>query len=133
MPLCAGIRRSLERKLLIFLGLGFFFEPEGRGLRATLRVAKPSQPKAARESLPARQFYRCGSRIRQVSEANRQIPPGAPLTLQPRSRDSTQRAKLALDPSLYRNVNAGASVGLSKEPKNLGTTVASPSTVIRPF
>jgi len=30
------------------------FEPEGRGLRATLRVAKPSQPKAARESLPAR-------------------------------------------------------------------------------
>ena len=24
----------------------------GRGLRATLRVAKPSQPKAARESLP---------------------------------------------------------------------------------
>ncbi len=30
MPLYAAICRSLERKLLIFLGLGFFFEPEGR-------------------------------------------------------------------------------------------------------
>jgi uncharacterized protein (DUF58 family) len=95
MPLYAAICRSLERKLLIFLGLGFSFasslwprsasraklarEPEGRGLRATLRVAKPSQPKAARESLPARHLYRCGSRIRQVSEANRRIPPGAPV------------------------------------------------------
>ncbi len=39
MPLYAAICRSLERKLLIFLGLGFFFEPEGRGF----------------ESLPARQ------------------------------------------------------------------------------
>ena len=29
MPLYAAICRSLERKLLIFLGLGFFFEPEG--------------------------------------------------------------------------------------------------------
>ena len=36
----AAICRSLERKSLIFLGLGFFFEPEGRGF----------------ESLPARQF-----------------------------------------------------------------------------
>ena len=58
MPLYAAICRSLERTVLIFFGLGFFSEPEGRGLRATLRVAKPSQPKAARESLPAR----CGSR-----------------------------------------------------------------------
>ncbi len=41
MPLCAAICRSLERKLLIFLGLGFFFEPEGRGF----------------ESLPARQPF----------------------------------------------------------------------------
>ncbi len=56
MPLYAAICRSLEPKLLIVLRLGFFFEPEGRGLRATLRVAKPSQPKAARESLPARQL-----------------------------------------------------------------------------
>jgi hypothetical protein len=40
MPLYAAICRSLERKSLIFLGLGFFFEPEGRGF----------------ESLPARQF-----------------------------------------------------------------------------
>jgi hypothetical protein len=30
MPLYAAICRSLEPKLLIFLGLGFFFEPEGR-------------------------------------------------------------------------------------------------------
>jgi len=37
----AAIRRSLERKSLIFLGLGFFFEPEGRGF----------------ESLPARHLY----------------------------------------------------------------------------
>ncbi len=29
MPLCAAICRSLERKLLIFFRLGFFFEPEG--------------------------------------------------------------------------------------------------------
>jgi hypothetical protein len=29
MPLYAAIRRSLERKSLIFLRLGFFFEPEG--------------------------------------------------------------------------------------------------------
>ncbi len=40
MPQYAALRRSLERKSLIFLGLGFFFEPEGgasefgkRGLR----------------------------------------------------------------------------------------------------
>jgi hypothetical protein len=65
MPLYATICRSLERKLLIFLGLGFFFEPEGRGLRATLRVAKPSQPKAAREPLPARHML--SFRIRQTS------------------------------------------------------------------
>jgi hypothetical protein len=62
MPLYTAIRRSLERKLLIFLGMGFFFEPEGRGLRATLRVAKPSQPKAARESLPTRQLILRGWR-----------------------------------------------------------------------
>ena len=29
MPLYAAICRSLERKLLIFLRFGFFFEPEG--------------------------------------------------------------------------------------------------------
>jgi hypothetical protein len=57
MPLYAAIRRSLERKLLIFLGLGFFFASQLRwrsAWRATLRVAKPSQPKAALESLLAR-------------------------------------------------------------------------------
>jgi hypothetical protein len=36
MPLYAAIRRSLERNLLIFLGLGFFFEPEGRGFATKL-------------------------------------------------------------------------------------------------
>ncbi len=41
MPLYAAICRSLERKSLIFLGLGFFFEPEGRGF----------------ESLPARHSF----------------------------------------------------------------------------
>ncbi len=30
----AAIRRSLARKLLISLGLGFFFEPEGRGFES---------------------------------------------------------------------------------------------------
>ena len=34
IPLCAAICRSLERKSLIFLGLGFFFEPEGRGFES---------------------------------------------------------------------------------------------------
>ena len=34
MPLYAAICRSLERKLLIFLRLGFFFEPEGRGFES---------------------------------------------------------------------------------------------------
>jgi hypothetical protein len=29
MPLYAAICRSLGRKSLIFLGMGFFFEPEG--------------------------------------------------------------------------------------------------------
>jgi hypothetical protein len=67
----AAICRSLERKLLIFLGLGFFFasqlrwrsasraklarEPEGRGFAAKLRLAA------------------------QASEAGSRIPPGAPL------------------------------------------------------
>ena len=32
--LYAAICRSLERKSLIFLGLGFFFEPEGRGFES---------------------------------------------------------------------------------------------------
>jgi hypothetical protein len=40
MPLYAAICRSLERKLSICFGLGFFFEPEDRGF----------------ESLPARQL-----------------------------------------------------------------------------
>ncbi len=46
MPLYAAIRRSLERNLLIFLGLGFFFKPEGRGF----------------ESLPACQLSHSSSR-----------------------------------------------------------------------
>ncbi len=33
-PLYAAMCRSLERKSLIFLGLGFFFEPEGRGFES---------------------------------------------------------------------------------------------------
>ena len=71
MPLYAAICRSLERKSLIFLGLGFFFasqlrwrsawraklarEPEGRGFATKLRF------------------------VAQASEARPRIPPGAPL------------------------------------------------------
>ncbi len=68
MPLYAAICRSLERKLLIFLRLGFFFEPEWgvasdervtSGSAATKGVARPSQPKTARESLSARHDLSC--------------------------------------------------------------------------
>ena len=38
MPLCAAICRSLERKLLIFLGVGFSCQAEGRGFTAKLRL-----------------------------------------------------------------------------------------------
>ena len=47
MPLYAAICRSLERKPLIFLGLGFFFASQ-------LRWRSASRAKLARESLPAR-------------------------------------------------------------------------------
>ncbi len=61
MPLYAAICRSLERKLLIFIGLGFFFEPEGRGCadqrsaprRATLLGIPPGEP-----CVPATQRFR---------------------------------------------------------------------------
>ncbi len=46
-PLYAAICRPLERKLLIFLGLGFFFASQ-------LRWRSASRAKRARESLPAR-------------------------------------------------------------------------------
>jgi hypothetical protein len=56
LPLFSGKCRSLLPLTCISPFLGEFptgFEPEGRGLQATLRVAKPSQPKAARKSLPS--------------------------------------------------------------------------------
>ena len=34
MPLLAATLRCLERNLLIFLRVGFFFEPEGRGFES---------------------------------------------------------------------------------------------------
>jgi len=49
MPLYAAICRSLERKSLIFLGLGFFFEPEGRGFESL-----PARQLSAIENPPAR-------------------------------------------------------------------------------
>jgi len=50
VPLAAA-RRAGGRKWALLLTSGSVFEPEGRGVRATPRVAKPSQPQAARESL----------------------------------------------------------------------------------
>jgi hypothetical protein len=49
MPLYAAICRSLKRKSLIFLGLGFFFASQ-------LRWQSASRAKLARESLSARQL-----------------------------------------------------------------------------
>ena len=49
MPLYAAICRSLERKLLIFLGLGFFFEPEGRGFESL-----PARHLSTTQNPPAR-------------------------------------------------------------------------------
>jgi hypothetical protein len=46
----ATIRRSLERKLLIFLRLGFFFEPEGQGFATKLRFL--AQASKARPRIP---------------------------------------------------------------------------------
>ena len=60
MPLCAAPCRcsqSWSCKYTLLPTFGSVFEPAGRGLRATLRVAKPSQPKAARESLRARHSF----------------------------------------------------------------------------
>jgi hypothetical protein len=70
MPLCAAPCRCSQgrrRKYALLLMSGSVFEPEGRGLRATLRVAKPSQPKAAREALPARHRFRVVTRFRNVA------------------------------------------------------------------
>jgi len=77
MPLYAAIRRSLVRKWLIFLGFGFSFEPEGRGF----------------ESLPARHFYLDRLRTRQVSEANRRVPPGAPFLPRPFADSTGERSE----------------------------------------
>ena len=50
-PLIAAVRPR-ERILLILLGFGFFFEPEGRGLWAS-SAGLSSPASLARESLPA--------------------------------------------------------------------------------
>jgi hypothetical protein len=43
LPLVAAPRRCLSAMSLIFLGLGFFFEPEDRGSRSGLRPRSASQ------------------------------------------------------------------------------------------
>jgi hypothetical protein len=53
MPLYAAIRRSLERKLLIFLGLGFFFEPEGREFATKLRFVALGEQSSPANPSPA--------------------------------------------------------------------------------
>ncbi len=91
MPLYAAICQPLERKSLIFLGLGFFFasqlrwryasraklarEPEGRGLPATLRVA-----------------------VAFAAEGCSRIPPGAPI-LPLQFADSTSERSEPSNPS----------------------------------
>jgi hypothetical protein len=56
MPLYAVMCRSLERKSLIFLGLGFFFASQLRW-RSASRAKLAREPEGRRfESLPARQF-----------------------------------------------------------------------------
>jgi hypothetical protein len=69
MPLYAAICRSLERKLLIFLRVGFFFASQ-------LRWRCTSRAKLARES-EGRGLGRPTVGF-QASEASRRIPPGAP-------------------------------------------------------
>ena len=56
MPPLAATLRSLDANLLVFLGVGFFFEPEGRGLRPSFAWL-PSRALLGRESLPACHTY----------------------------------------------------------------------------
>jgi hypothetical protein len=62
MPLLAAIRRSLERKLLIFLGLVLSSQAEGRRFAAELRSASASRAKPAREPGLALQGTQASSR-----------------------------------------------------------------------
>jgi len=70
MPLYAAICRSLERKSLIFLGLGFFFASQ-------LRWRSASRAKLARE--PEDRMLGRPTVGFQASEARPRIPPGVPL------------------------------------------------------
>ena len=65
LPLLAVALRYREAKRLLLLGVGFFFEPEGRGLWAsTAGLSSPA--KLARESLPACHF-KLGHRVPEES------------------------------------------------------------------
>ncbi len=71
MPLYAAICRSLERKLLIFLGLRFFFDPEW-GVASDQRVTSGSAAtKGGAGDAARREAF--------AAEGCSRIPPGAPL------------------------------------------------------
>jgi hypothetical protein len=100
MPLYAAICRSLERKLLIFLGLGFFFASQ-------LRWRSASRAKLAREpegrGLPSDATRREAF----AAEGCSRIPPGAPLI-----------------PNNYARAHRRAQVSESDEPARLWRRVS---------
>ena len=96
MPLYAAICRSLERKLLIFLGLGFFFASQLRwrsASRAKLAREPEGESRAISERRVGAQRPRGLGRPTvgfQASEARPRIPPGAPLATTPQAFDFHQ-------------------------------------------